>query len=289
MVEPARGSLELHIERFGEVLAEEVRRAGLERLVVLHQRLHRVRAHRAGELLAVRLHTRQHRHRHPLFLERAVHAEHAARFGLRLRFRGVGRVTLLPQELGGPEEQPRAQLPAHDVAPLVHQNRQIAIALNPLGEHRIDDRLGRRPHHQRLLQGRRRIDHHGARAGLSRRLETRVGHEGHLLGEALHVLRFLGQEALRNEQREVGVAVARRLEHVVQGALHQLPNAVAVGADHHAAADRRIVRQLGLHDDVVVPGAEVLRARRDSLCLRHVLSDPVQRVPRALVAHVARV
>ena len=32
---------------------------------------------------------------------------------------GVGGVALLPQELGGPQEQPGPQLPAHDVGPLV--------------------------------------------------------------------------------------------------------------------------------------------------------------------------
>src|SRR2546422_11586684 len=63
------------------------------------------------------------------------------------------------------------------------------------------------------------------------------------LREPLHVLGFPREEAHGDEEREVGVPVARRLEHVVQGALHQLPDAVAVGPDHHAAAHRRIVRQ----------------------------------------------
>ena len=51
----ARLRLELEVERLGEVLPEVVRRAGLQRLVVLHQRLARVRAQRAGELLALGL------------------------------------------------------------------------------------------------------------------------------------------------------------------------------------------------------------------------------------------
>ena len=46
--------------------------------------------------------------------------------------------------------------------------------------------------------------------------------------EPLDVLRLLVQEALGNEQREVRVLVARRLEHVVERALHPLPDAVAV-------------------------------------------------------------
>ena len=46
--------LELEVERLREVLAEVVRRARLQRLVVLHHRLARVRAQRAGEPLGVR-------------------------------------------------------------------------------------------------------------------------------------------------------------------------------------------------------------------------------------------
>src|SRR5438034_6602402 len=40
-----------------------------------------------------------------------------------------------------------------------------------------------------------------------------------------------------------------RPEHVVQGALHQLPDAVAVGTDHHAAAsgDRKSTRLNSSH------------------------------------------
>src|SRR2546430_8595307 len=85
---------------------------------------------------------------------------------------------------------------------------------------------------------------------------------------------FPREKALGDEQREVGVLVACRLEHGIQGGLHQLPHAVAVRPDHHAAAYRRVVRQLGLHDDVVVPLAEVLGAGSDFLSSGHYLKTP---------------
>jgi hypothetical protein len=59
----------------------------------------------------------------------------------------------------------------------------------------------------------------------------------HLRRESLDVLGLLVQEALGNEKREVGVLVSRRLEHVVQGALHPFPDAVAVRADDPASAN----------------------------------------------------
>src|SRR2546430_7540598 len=98
--------------------------------------------------------------------------------------------------------------------------------------------------------------------------------ERDFLGEPLDVLGFLREKALGDEQREVGVLVACRLEHGIQGGLHQLPHAVAVRPDHHAAAYRRVVRQLGLHDDVVVPLAEVLGAGSDFLSSGHYLKTP---------------
>ena len=63
-----------------------------------------------------------------------------------------------------------------------------------------------------------------------------VRHDGALLREALHVLGFLLEIRERDEEREVGVLVAGLLEHPVEDALHPLPDGVAMGLDHHAAA-----------------------------------------------------
>jgi hypothetical protein len=83
------------------------------------------------------------------------------------------------------------------------------------------------------------------------------------------VLRLLVQEALGYEEREVRVLVTRLLEHRIERALHQLPNAIAAWPNHHAPSDGRVVRQLGAHDHIVVPGAEVFRSRCDSLLVGH--------------------
>src|SRR6266550_6671311 len=89
--------------------------------------------------------------------------------------------------------------------------------------------------------------------------------EGDLLRESFDVLGLLREVAHRDEEWEVRVFMARRLDHVVERALHQLPDAVAVRPDDHAPAHRRIVRQLRLGNDVAVPFAEVFGSWRDSL------------------------
>ena len=82
--------------------------------------------------------------------------------------------------------------------------------------------------------------------------------------EALDVLGLLLQEALRDEQREVGVLVAGRLEAVVELALDLLPDGVAVRLDDHAALDDLgRLGQVALADDVLVPGREIGAAKSD--------------------------
>ena len=122
-------------------------------------------------------------------------------------------------------------------------------------------------------------------------------HPRHLRGEAFDVLGFLHQQALGNEEREVGVDVAGRLEAAVEPLLHQLPDRVAVRPDHHAPLDRRVVGQLGAADDVDVPAAEVLGLRRDlgwkignvsvDMCLAAVKGRPTDEACRGAPAEKA--
>lgn len=153
---------------------------------------------------------------------------------------GVGGVALLPEELARTEEHARAHLPADHVGPLVDQQRQVAVALDPLGEVVVDDRLGGGPDDDRLVQ----------------LLAAAVRDDRELGGEALDVLGFPRQVRLRDEQREVRVLGARVLDARVHLLLHPLPQAVAVRSDDHGAADRTVVGQLGLVDQILVPAGK---------------------------------
>ncbi len=157
-------------------------------------------------------------------------------------------MAFLPEELRGAQEHARAQLPANDVGPLVDQHRQVAPALDPLGEEVADDGLRRRADDVRLFQ----------------LLAAGDGDHRQLGREAFHVLGFLLQEALRDQQREIHVLVAGGLEAVVELALQHLPDGVAVGLDDHAALDDLGgLGHVALQDDVLVPGGEILLARSD--------------------------
>ena len=179
-------------------------------------------------------------------------------FGLldSLLTRGVRRVALLPQEFGGAQEQARTHLPAHDVGPLVAQDRQVAVRLNPVLIGIPDDRLRGRTHDQLLFELGVGIDDDALAFGIV--LQTVVRHHGALLGKALDVVGLLREERLGDEQREIGVLMPRILKHLVQRVVHLLPDGIAIGFDDHTTAYGRILGQPRLHDQIVVPLRVVL-------------------------------
>ena len=196
-------TLELHIERLAEVLAQVVTGAGLQGKAILHHGLNAVGLQRSGELLRLRFQALDHRHGHHILGDFGVHVQHAEDFPRGFLVIGVRGVTLLPKKFSGAQEHAGAQFPADDVGPLVHQHRQVAPAFDPLGEKVADDRLRCGTNDVRLFQlfaaGER--DHRQFRR------------------EAFHVLGFLVHKTLRDQQWKIHVLMTGGFEAVVQFAL----------------------------------------------------------------------
>ena len=131
---------------------------------------------------------REDRDRQMIAHEGFVDVEHLLRLGARFGFGFVHGVAFLPEEFRGAQEQARAHFPAHDIGPLVDQDRQIAVGLHPLRVARADDCLGRWPNDQRLGQ---RTGRHHFPIGIQ--LQPVMSDDGAFLGEAFDVLRFLLQ------------------------------------------------------------------------------------------------
>ena len=149
----------------------------------------------------------------------------------------------LPQKLGGAQEKDGPLFPAHHVGPLVDQQRQVAPGLDPLRVEVAEDRLAGRADGQALLQ----------------LLAAGVGDPGDFGREPLDVLGLACQKALGHEQREIGVLVPGGFEARVEAGLHVFPQAEAVRADDHRAADGlEVVGQLRAADGGDVPPRERL-------------------------------
>ena len=116
----------------------------------------------------------------------------------------MGCMTLLPEELARAEEETGAHLPAHDVAPLIAEQREVAPGVDPILV-RIPDHGLRGGADDQLLVELSLGVHDDSRLVLCR-LEPVVGHHSTLLGEALDMLRLPTEEGLRDQKGEVGVA-----------------------------------------------------------------------------------
>ena len=160
-------------------------------------------------------------------------------------------MTFLPEELTGAEERTCTHLPAHHVTPLVAHQWKVAPRLDPVLICVPDDGLAGRTDNQFFLQLGSGINHHTTLIFSS--LQTIVGNHGAFLGKAFYMLCLFGEERLGDEQREVGILCTCLLEHQVKLMLHLLPDSVAIGFDDHTAAHCRLLSEVGLYDQVVVP------------------------------------
>ena len=249
---------EFDFEGFGKILAEEVGGAGLEGFAILHEGFDAVGGDGAGEFFRIGFGTLDHGNREEFLGEGGVDIEHAQGFGAGFGFGFVGGVAFLPEEFGGAEEEAGAHFPAHDVAPLVDQEGQVAVGLDPLGVHVADDGFGGGADDERLfeLAG-------GDEFAVGAFLQFRVRDDGALHGEAFYMFGLFGQERLGDQEGEVGVDVAGLLEAAVEVALDAFPDGETFGADDHAAFDGGIVGELGGLDDVEVPLGVILGAGFD--------------------------
>nr|BFF23920.1 hypothetical protein GCM10025732_18850 [Glycomyces mayteni] len=238
-------ALELDVEGLREVLAQLVGGAHLEGLAVAHERLDGERVQGPGEALGLGLDAAQHGQREHVLHEVGVDlVEDAQRERVGVLIGVVDGVALLPQELRGAQEQAGAQLVAHDVAPLVEQQGQVAVGVHPLRHVLADDGLGGGADRELLFE----------------LLAAAVRDHPQLGREALDVVGLAGEVGLGDEQGERGVLRAGLLDAGVHLGRHALPQGEAGRTDHLRAARRPVLCQLGLGDDVLVP------ARKSSPC-----------------------
>ena len=150
-------------------------------------------------------------------------------------------VALLPPELGGAQEGTGGLFPPADRAPLVVEHRQVAVGLDDLGIVLTEQRLGGRADAEPL----RKL------------LGAAVGHPRDLGGKALDMVLLPLQEALGDEHRHHDVFMPGFFEHAVEQVADVFPDRGAVGAHDHAAAHARVIREVGLANDISIPFGKI--------------------------------
>ena len=261
---------ERHVERLGEILSQEMAGTGLQRLAVLHHGFDAVGVECARKTLVRRLDSLQYGDSHHRLDEVGIYVQHLLCEVLGLLFGSVGGVALLPEELGRTEEEAGSHLPSHHVAPLVAQDRQVAVGRDPVFVRTPDDGLRCRTDDQFLLQTCVGVHHHALTVGVVH--QSVVRHYGALFGETFHMFGLTAQERFGDQQREIRVLHALGLETCVQTGLDALPDGVAVGFDHHAATYGRLFGQVRFYYQFVVP-LRVVLASGCKFLISHVIDN----------------
>ena len=190
--------------------------------------------------------------------------QHPLRFFHSLLTGGVCGMAFLPEELSRSQEQTGTHFPTDHVGPLVAQNRQIAVGMDPILIGIPDDGFRRGAHNQFLLQFGLGVHHHTTTVWII--LQTVMGNHGTLLGEAFHVTGLTTEEGFRDKNREIGVGVARFLEHSIQSGLNLLPNRISVRFYHHTTSHRGIFSQISFLNNIIVPLRITLFSCRKTFC-----------------------
>ena len=182
----------LNVEGLSEVLTKEVGRSRLESLTILHHSLNGEGVKSAREALIRTLMPHNHRQSHVFTREFGIDTNHSLSLLNRLLGSRMGRVSLLPEELGGTEEQPGAHLPTDNIRPLVAHDRQVPPRLDPVLVGAPDDSLGSGSHDQLFLKFRLGIDYNAFPARVVH--QPVMGHHGALLGESGDMLSLLAEK-----------------------------------------------------------------------------------------------
>ena len=225
-----------YVKRLGKVLPKKVRRAGLQSLAVLHHGFNAIGFQSPGKTFVGRFNAFNHGHGHKLFGKFGIHIKHLAGFLFGFLARGVGGVAFLPQKFGRAQKQTGAHFPTHHIGPLVYQNRQIAIRLNPALIGIPDNGFGGRAHNKFFFQTGRRVHTHPA---VVVGFKAIVRYHRALFGKPFHVVGLAREKRFWYKERKISILMTRVFEHLIQSRLHFFPNGVAVGLDDHAAAHRR--------------------------------------------------
>ena len=236
-----------------------MRRARLQTFAVVHHRLHAESGNGARKLFLFRLPAREYGDGEASLGEFLINAEHLHRLFHRLLFGGVGGMALLPQKFAGPEEGAGGLFPPHDVRPLVDEDGQIAVGLQPLGIHFTENRLACRADDE----------------GLGERFAAADRHDRNFRRKSFDVLRLARHIAVRDKQREIGILMPRRLDARVQLLLDVFPDGVTVRTDYHRTLDGAVIDEFRLDDDVRIPTGKIrfnIRDLIDKLIIfRHML------------------
>ena len=190
----------LHIKSASKILPEVMAGAGLQSAPIPHHRFDRIGMDGTSKPFFFALQATEHRDGGIFLSQIFVDLQHLPGFRFRFLACSVRGMAFLPQEFTGPQESPWPQFPAHHIGPLIDQQRQVAIRLNPIGKGLADDRFRSWSNH----------------IGFFQFLTSSMGDDCKFRTETFNVFRFALNVTLRDEEWEVCILMASRFELLIQ-------------------------------------------------------------------------
>ena len=225
---------------------------GLQGLTILHQGFDTIGFQGTGKTFIGCFDALDNRKRHIIFHEISVHMQHFFSFSNGFFSGRMGCMPFLPKKFCCPQEQTGSHFPANNIRPLVDQQWQITVGLDPVFVGIPDDGFTGWAYNKFFFQLCFRINHQlSLVVGVS--FQPVMGNHSTFLGKALGMPLFFLEKGFGNKQRKIGIDMAGVLEHLVQYIPHVLPKGIAVGLYYHAAPHSRIVCQPTLQDQFIVP------------------------------------
>src|SRR5690606_3918191 len=147
----------------------------------------------------------------------------------------MSSMPFLPQKFSRSEKQSGPHFPTDNVRPLVDQNGQIPVGLDPVPVRIPNDGFGRGAYDQFLFEFGFRIYYDAFPIRIVH--QPVMGDYGAFLGETFYVGRLLAEKGFGDKKRKIGIDVAGFFEHPVELVSDVLPDGKTIGSDDHASPD----------------------------------------------------
>ena len=183
---------ELYVKGLSEILSQEVACSALQGLAVLHHGFDGVGVQGSGKSFGLALHTLYYGYSHILFSKFGIYSKHLACTFFCFFFGGVGCVAFLPQEFCCAQEQACTHFPSHYVTPLVAQNGQVAVRVDPVLESVPDNSFACGTDDEFFFQSCSRVNHYTIMRFIG--FQTVVCNHSTLLGKTFNMFSLSAEE-----------------------------------------------------------------------------------------------
>ena len=171
-----------------------------------------------------------------------IHFHHFSRFNISFLSRSVCSMPFLPKKFRTSKENPSSHLPSYHICPLIYEQWQITMWLDPISITISDNRFWSRSNNQLFLQFCIRI--HDNTFPIFVIFESIMSYYRTFFGKSIYMVRFFTKKRFWDKKREIGILMSSCLKHRIKHISNIFPDRVSIRFNHHTPSHRRIFRKI---------------------------------------------